>query len=97
MGRAQIILGELAKRYSEDTIVRFNFLPTLRAKIAIDKENPSRAIEEVKLASSYELEPRPKAHSPGPRSPSGVVSATLRWALRWACCFCRSISPDLSR
>src|SRR5216683_509236 len=34
-GRAQVLAGDLGKRFSEDTVVQFNYLPTLRAKIAI--------------------------------------------------------------
>jgi eukaryotic-like serine/threonine-protein kinase len=53
--RAQALAEELAKKYPEDTIVQFNFLPTLRAKIAIDKGNSSDAIELLKPAEPYEL------------------------------------------
>ncbi len=53
--RAGSIADDLAKRYPEDTIVQFNFLPTLRAKIALDKGDASRAIEDLKAAAPYEL------------------------------------------
>jgi eukaryotic-like serine/threonine-protein kinase len=53
--RAQALADELAKEYPEDTAVQFNFLPTLRAKIALDKGNASAAIELLKAAQPYEL------------------------------------------
>jgi eukaryotic-like serine/threonine-protein kinase len=53
--RAQILAEELAKAFPEDTLVQFNFLPTLRARIALDKGNASDAIEFLKAAEPYEL------------------------------------------
>jgi tetratricopeptide (TPR) repeat protein len=53
--RAQTIADNLAKRFPEDTILQFNFLPTLRAKIALDKGNTSAAIEYLKAAEPFEL------------------------------------------
>ena len=55
MSRAQSIADDLAKKYPEDTLVQFNFLPTLRAAIALEKGNASAAIEELKAAAPYEL------------------------------------------
>jgi len=54
-GGAQALTDELAKRYSEDTIVQFNFLPTLRAKLAVSRGNASAAIEGLRAATPYEL------------------------------------------
>jgi eukaryotic-like serine/threonine-protein kinase len=45
----------LESLHSEDTIVRFNYLPTIHALIALDEESPSRAIEYLKEASPVEL------------------------------------------
>jgi eukaryotic-like serine/threonine-protein kinase len=45
----------LAKRFPEDTLVQFNFVPTLRAQIAIRRKNALSAIEILKAASPYEL------------------------------------------
>lgn len=53
--RAQVLADDLARTYPEDTIVQFNFLPTLRAKIALDAGNSSRAIELLQAAEPYEL------------------------------------------
>lgn len=55
VARAQALSEELAKQYPDDTIVQFNFLPTLRAKIALDKGNAAAAIELLKVAKPYEL------------------------------------------
>jgi tetratricopeptide (TPR) repeat protein len=53
--RAQTLAGDLNKRFPEDTMVQFNFLPTLRAKLALNKGNPSEAIENLRTAAPYEL------------------------------------------
>jgi tetratricopeptide (TPR) repeat protein len=43
------------KRFAEDTIVQFNYLPTLHAKLALLNSNPQQAIESLKVAAPYEL------------------------------------------
>jgi hypothetical protein len=45
----------LEKRFPEDTLVQFNFLPTLRALLALAHRNTRSAIELLKIASPYEL------------------------------------------
>jgi tetratricopeptide (TPR) repeat protein len=45
----------LKSRFPDDTIVQFNYLPTLYAQIALDDGDPARAIEFLKTASSYEF------------------------------------------
>jgi tetratricopeptide (TPR) repeat protein len=45
----------LAKRFPEDTNVQFNYLPTLRAQLALSRNDPSKAIEALKAAAPYEL------------------------------------------
>ncbi|MFY9528660.1 MAG: hypothetical protein WBC04_24860 [Candidatus Acidiferrales bacterium] len=54
-GRAQALTGDLGKRFPEDTIVQFNYLPTLRAKLADSRENTSEALESLRSATPYEL------------------------------------------
>ena len=54
-GRAQALTDDLGKRFPEDTIVQFNYLPTLRAKLAVSKGNASEAIESLRAATPYEL------------------------------------------
>ena len=53
--RAQALTADLGKRFPEDTILQFNFLPTLRAKLALNKRNASQAIEGLAPAAPYEL------------------------------------------
>ncbi len=53
--KAQALAGDLAKRFPEDTIVQFNYLPTLRAKLALNKGNAAEAIEGLRAAVPYEL------------------------------------------
>jgi ATP/maltotriose-dependent transcriptional regulator MalT len=45
----------LKSRYPEDTIAKFNYLPTIYAAIALDGGDPARAIEFLKSASADEL------------------------------------------
>jgi eukaryotic-like serine/threonine-protein kinase len=53
--RAQALTDDLGKRFPEDTIVQFNYLPTLRAKLAVSRGNTSEAIESLRMATPYEL------------------------------------------
>ena len=53
--RAQALTDDLAKRFPEDTIVRFNYLPTLHARLALNHNNTSKAIDTLQAAIPYEL------------------------------------------
>ena len=53
--RAQAMVNDLAKRFPEDTIVQFNYLPTIRARLALNKGDASDAIEILRPAAPYEL------------------------------------------
>jgi tetratricopeptide (TPR) repeat protein len=53
--RARELAGDLNKRFPEDTIVQFNYLPTLRARLALNKGNASEAVENLRIAEPYEL------------------------------------------
>jgi eukaryotic-like serine/threonine-protein kinase len=53
--RAQALTDDLGKKFPEDTIAQFNYLPTLRAKLAANRGNGSEAIESLRAAASYEL------------------------------------------
>lgn len=54
--RARPLADDLEKRFPEDTIVRFNYLPTLRAQLALNSPNgATKAIEALTAASPYEL------------------------------------------
>jgi eukaryotic-like serine/threonine-protein kinase len=54
-GQAQALADDLGKRFPEDTIVQFNYLPTLRAKIALEHSNPQEALDILRAAAPYEL------------------------------------------
>jgi eukaryotic-like serine/threonine-protein kinase len=53
--RAQALTDDLAQRFPESTIMQANFLPTLRAKLALNKGNAPEAIESLRAATPYEL------------------------------------------
>jgi tetratricopeptide (TPR) repeat protein/class 3 adenylate cyclase len=61
--RAQALADDLAKRFPEDTIVQFNYLPTLHAQLALNHSDPakssgagsSKAIEALQVGTPYEL------------------------------------------
>jgi tetratricopeptide (TPR) repeat protein len=53
--RAQPLTDDLDKRFPEDTLVQCNYLPTLRAKLALNRENASRGLEILRAATPYEL------------------------------------------
>src|SRR5580692_2829429 len=53
--KAQGIVDDLAKRFPEDTIVQFNYLPTIRAQIALGRNDAAKAADTLQAASSYEL------------------------------------------
>ena len=53
---AQTIADDLDSRFPEDTSVRFNYVPTLRALAALRTRTiPSRAIELLRPAATYEF------------------------------------------
>ena len=53
--RAQKIADDLAQQYPLDTITQFNYLPTIRAAIALDQELPANALASLHGAAPYEL------------------------------------------
>jgi tetratricopeptide (TPR) repeat protein len=53
--RAQTIADHLDSRFPEDTSVQFNYVPTLRALSALGANDPSRAIELLQPAATYEF------------------------------------------
>ncbi len=46
---------DLAKRFPEDTSVKFSYLPALQAMLALNQGNPSKALELLQPATPYEL------------------------------------------
>jgi serine/threonine protein kinase/Flp pilus assembly protein TadD len=49
------LVDDLVKRYPEDTVVQFNYLPTSRAALALQAGNAAKAVQELEAASPYEL------------------------------------------
>ena len=62
--KVQVLIDDLDKRFPESTIVQFNYLPTLRAKLAVSRGNASEAIESLRATAPYEL---------------GKASGTIYW------------------
>jgi len=52
---ANRLMGDLGKRFSQDTIVQFDYLPMARAAVALTTANAANAIEALTVTSSYEL------------------------------------------
>jgi eukaryotic-like serine/threonine-protein kinase len=53
--RALALADDLGKRFPEDTSVQFNYLPTLRAILALNRHEPEKAVELLQVAAPYEL------------------------------------------
>jgi tetratricopeptide (TPR) repeat protein/tRNA A-37 threonylcarbamoyl transferase component Bud32 len=53
--RVQALADDLGKSFPEATLVQFNFLPALRAKLALSRRNASEALESLRPAKPYEL------------------------------------------
>jgi tetratricopeptide (TPR) repeat protein len=49
------LADELAKRFPEDTVVRFNYLPTIRGQVALSRNDPSKAFDALEAANPYKL------------------------------------------
>ena len=53
--QAQTLANDLQRRFAEDTSVKFSYLPTLRALLALHSGESSRAIELLQVAAPYDL------------------------------------------
>ncbi len=53
--RAQALVNDFTKRFPEDTVVQFIYLPSIRAQLALNHRDASKAIEILQPASQYEL------------------------------------------
>ena len=53
--KSQSIAENLAKSFPEDTAVRFNYLPTLHAQLALNRGDTAGAVESLQMTSSREL------------------------------------------
>ena len=49
------LADDLVRRFPEDTVVRFNHLPTIRAQLALNRDDASKAIAALRAAAPYEL------------------------------------------
>ncbi len=55
IAHAQAIADDLAKRFPEDTVVQYLYLPSIRAEIELAHGNPSKAIDVLHVSAPYEL------------------------------------------
>ena len=53
--QAKALADDLNKRFPEDTLVQFNYLPSIRGKLALNKGKASDAIKDLEAAVPYEL------------------------------------------
>src|SRR5438132_1212066 len=53
--RTRVLADGLGRRFPEDTILQFNYLPTLRARLALLRSKPQQAVDILKVAAPYEL------------------------------------------
>ena len=53
--RAQALADNMAKEFPENTLVQLNYLPTVRAQLALSRKDFSKAIEILQVAVPYEL------------------------------------------
>jgi tetratricopeptide (TPR) repeat protein len=53
--RAKALADKLAQKYPENTLVQSNYLPVIRAQIALDDKNPADAVEILKPVLPFEL------------------------------------------
>jgi tetratricopeptide (TPR) repeat protein len=52
---SQTLADDLRKRFPEDTLVKFKYLPTIHAQLALNRADFSEAISTLQLAAPYEL------------------------------------------
>ena len=55
VARSGPLVDDLERSFPQHTIVRFYYLPTVRAQLALSRHDPSKAIEVLQTASPYEL------------------------------------------
>jgi DNA-binding winged helix-turn-helix (wHTH) protein/tetratricopeptide (TPR) repeat protein len=61
--RSETLANDLEIRFPEDTAVQFSYLPVIRARLALNRGNPSKAIEQLQTAVPHELGVPPSAMS----------------------------------
>ena len=53
--KVRLLADDLARRFPEDTLVQFSYLPTLRAQFALNRKDVTQAIETLQVALPYDL------------------------------------------
>ena len=53
--RSEPLANDLDRRFPESTVVQFGHLPFVRARLALNRRDPARALEILQPAASYEL------------------------------------------
>jgi tetratricopeptide (TPR) repeat protein len=53
--QARALADDLNKRFPEDTIVQLNYLPSIRARLALNRGDASEAVKSLEAAAPYEL------------------------------------------
>jgi eukaryotic-like serine/threonine-protein kinase len=53
--RAAVIADDLGNRFRENTLVQSYYLPTIRAQLALRRNDSARAIEVLKTTAPFEL------------------------------------------
>jgi tetratricopeptide (TPR) repeat protein len=53
--RAQSLAADIDERFPEDTVVHLNYLPVLRARLALGQGDAAKAIEQLEVTAPYEL------------------------------------------
>jgi len=51
---AENLADDLAKRFPEDTIVQFDYVPALRARLLLNRAEPAKAVDALRAALPYE-------------------------------------------
>jgi len=52
--QAEKLANDLAKRFPQDTLIQFNYLPTVHAQLALNRWDPSGALAALQAAGPYE-------------------------------------------
>src|SRR5262249_45216545 len=61
--RAETLADEMERQFPEDSSLRFNYLPTIRAVLALGRAEPQAALELLRIAEPHELGIPPSAVS----------------------------------
>ena len=55
MAQAEALADDIEKRFPEDASARFTYIPTLKAVFALERGDAAKAIQELQIATPYEL------------------------------------------